>query len=724
MNHGYTLGDFFYDTTHHRFRILEGGEGPFAILGDHWANFTTGPGYPTNFIGQYSSRGDAADHAAQHGIANSAKFLAFTGSLVEEATNFTAGTTSHWLRSWVFLNGTGTGTDTDTGTPNDYLTALVFALASGSLTLTATRHAGGQFIASGTDLIAPLASPTFTGTPTADTAASGTNTKQLATTAFVTAAATSGGVADDSITPAKLDAGTDTKRAAMRARLAAAAVASPVLTGTPTAPTPVAASSTLQIATKAYVDDAFADGLLGDPDVVRTRASSSSAAIQSGSPGVPQQLLITALKKGQLLEFFIWAEEYNTSIKSVAYVMSDAILALPAFTTASLPARATLSDERIVLKIHDEGGPNFGHDSIHIWRHETATRLFVDNGRQGTPWRCSINSYNLAVDTTPGGATGATGASTLRQQLILHQWGSSEPSSPTVTWGASGWSGAVDGTATSTWVETEPTTAPAGTHWIALATAYSTDSGASWTQGAWSVESIGAGYLAEQYSEDASSWHTTRLDTDSWMRLRRSDGTWTGSIALRSVPWQPILDWRIAYRHSTNTNDPWYTHPINRTDLLAFNDLQMEARFFYFDPAGAPSNFTAISSAAIPAGVVDRNSQIGTVIPSGDLRWQTVPEAFSTNDWTGAATGTAVTAAARRAGVFRAVLDRDAGLSVVLGEQTRDADDDVSYQRATVCFALVTAANLTYDGIIDRIEIYVPEGAVWYSRMELRIIGR
>ena len=43
---------------------------------------------------------------------------------------------------------------------------------------------------------APLASPALTGTPTAPTAGSGTNTTQIATTAFV-AAATSGGVSLD-----------------------------------------------------------------------------------------------------------------------------------------------------------------------------------------------------------------------------------------------------------------------------------------------------------------------------------------------------------------------------------------------------------------------------------------------------------------------------------------------------------------------------------------------
>lgn len=41
--------------------------------------------------------------------------------------------------------------------------------------------------------LAPLASPAFTDTPTAPTAAPGTNTTQVATTAFVTAAVAAGG---------------------------------------------------------------------------------------------------------------------------------------------------------------------------------------------------------------------------------------------------------------------------------------------------------------------------------------------------------------------------------------------------------------------------------------------------------------------------------------------------------------------------------------------------
>lgn len=72
---------------------------------------------------------------------------------------------------------------------------------------------------------ADLNSPTFTGTPSAPTATAGTNTTQLATTAFVTTAV------------------------APKANLA-----SPAFTGTPTAPTATQGNNSTQLATTAYVD--------------------------------------------------------------------------------------------------------------------------------------------------------------------------------------------------------------------------------------------------------------------------------------------------------------------------------------------------------------------------------------------------------------------------------------------------------------------------------------
>jgi hypothetical protein len=77
---------------------------------------------------------------------------------------------------------------------------------------------------------APLASPTLTGTPLAPTAAGGTNTTQIATTAFVTAALAS-----------------------------KAPLVSPTFTGTPTAPTAAAGTDTAQIATTAFVQAEFTD---------------------------------------------------------------------------------------------------------------------------------------------------------------------------------------------------------------------------------------------------------------------------------------------------------------------------------------------------------------------------------------------------------------------------------------------------------------------------------
>ena len=103
------------------------------------------------------------------------------------------------------------------------------------------------------DAKAPLASPGLTGTPTAPTAATDTNTTQIATTAFVlgqaatTAPGMDGTAAVGSSTRfARSDHvhPIDTSRAPL---------VSPAFTGTPTAPTPANSTNTTQIATTAFV---------------------------------------------------------------------------------------------------------------------------------------------------------------------------------------------------------------------------------------------------------------------------------------------------------------------------------------------------------------------------------------------------------------------------------------------------------------------------------------
>lgn len=106
--------------------------------------------------------------------------------------------------------------------------------------------------------IARLASPAFTGTPTAPTPTAGNNSTLLATTAFVQAAI----AALVNASPAALDTlnelaaalGNDANfSTTMTNALAAKApLASPALTGTPTAPTAAGGTDTTQLATTAF----------------------------------------------------------------------------------------------------------------------------------------------------------------------------------------------------------------------------------------------------------------------------------------------------------------------------------------------------------------------------------------------------------------------------------------------------------------------------------------
>lgn len=82
---------------------------------------------------------------------------------------------------------------------------------------------------------APLDSPGLTGVPTAPTAEPGTDTEQIATTAFATGA---------------VNASVDTLQTALNAK---APVDSPALTGSPTAPTPATSDNSTKVATTAYV---------------------------------------------------------------------------------------------------------------------------------------------------------------------------------------------------------------------------------------------------------------------------------------------------------------------------------------------------------------------------------------------------------------------------------------------------------------------------------------
>ena len=127
------------------------------------------------------------------------------------------------------LGGTYYGTiSTSTYSSGPGTTSIVISADSAGLDSTLYSFSYGFMSAVNSSLpitvYAPIASPTFTGTPSGPTAAAGTNTTQLATTAFVTGTLST-----------------------------YAPLASPAFTGTPTAPTATTGTTTTQIATTAFV---------------------------------------------------------------------------------------------------------------------------------------------------------------------------------------------------------------------------------------------------------------------------------------------------------------------------------------------------------------------------------------------------------------------------------------------------------------------------------------
>jgi hypothetical protein len=178
---------------------------------------------------------------------------------------------------------------------------------------------------------APIASPSFTGTPLAVTAAVGTSTTQLATTAFVAAAIAaigSGVVSFEGRTGAVLLTAND-----ISAR-GGALVASPAFSGVPTAPTAVPSTSTTQLATTAFVMAALA--AVGGVTSFNTRAGAvtlttadvSAVLHQSDIVGVTDGSDAATGRVGEFLSVVGGPTNVNTNTTGAYTVLGS--LTLPA----------------------------------------------------------------------------------------------------------------------------------------------------------------------------------------------------------------------------------------------------------------------------------------------------------------------------------------------------------------------------------------------------------
>ena len=235
--------------------IVGGGTttGPTVALGD------TPPvmdGVVTAGVSQFASR---ADHVHPSDTSRaSLSSPAFIG--VPTAPTATLGTNTNQLATTAFVlaNGGGGG---GSGTPSD-TTPLADSGAGGPGV--STEYSRGDHYHPAPTGFAPLASPAFTGNPTAPTPSPGDSDTSIATTAFVAnAVSAAGGLLPSNNLPlmnGTVSAGvgvsasrddhvhpSDTSRAPL---------ASPSFTGVPQAPTATAGTNTTQLATTAFVTSA------------------------------------------------------------------------------------------------------------------------------------------------------------------------------------------------------------------------------------------------------------------------------------------------------------------------------------------------------------------------------------------------------------------------------------------------------------------------------------
>jgi hypothetical protein len=285
-----------------------------------------------------------------------------------------------------------------------------------------TQVATTAFVRSELETLAAKASPALTGTPTAPTAAAGTNTTQVATTAFVrgeiSSLVASSPAALDTLNELAAALGNDanfsttvTNALALKANLA-----SPTLTGTPSAPTAAVGTNTTQVATTAFVNNEIANDAVvkslidAKGDLVTATANDTPARLAVGFNG---QVLVAASGESTGL---IW----QGPAEVIGIAVSDEETALTtgnAKVTFRMPFTMTLTDVRASLSTASTSGlPTFdineGGSTI------LSTKLSIDANEKTSTTAATaavisdstlFNDAEITIDIDVAG-TGAKGA--------------------------------------------------------------------------------------------------------------------------------------------------------------------------------------------------------------------------------------------------------------------------------------------------------------------------
>lgn len=211
---------------------------------------------------------------------------------------------------------------------------LTFNTRAGAVVLTAADLINGSnnFL---------LDSPSITGIPVADTAATATSTRQLATTAFVHAVVSSAGV-----TSFNTRTGAVTLLLTDVTNVGGAPIASPVFTGNPTGPTPTAGDSSFSLATTQFVATSFAP--LASPTFTGVPAAPTptQGGTHSNDTTIATTAFVTALIQSSGVSSFntrAGAVTLQATDLQVGNVGSGAfILGSPSFTGVPVAPTATV----------------------------------------------------------------------------------------------------------------------------------------------------------------------------------------------------------------------------------------------------------------------------------------------------------------------------------------------------------------------------------------------